>query len=211
MITTYQNLPTHPKIFASLPIPIPFGMASGVVNDVILPATKMVLAKHPEIPVIDLWAPFVGHRELYNQDTGARSGTHVTPNAGLNLIATTTFGVWKQAMSGGGADASVGASADAGAVTEDASADSAATGGATGTSTGGAPGTGGASGGSGPATETGGAGGSTETPPQRGSSGCVYGGGQTSLFFSLLLALGALSRIRSISFSKSSRARSNTR
>jgi hypothetical protein len=211
MITTYQNLPTHPKIFASLPIPIPFGMASGVVNDVVLPATKMVLAKHPEIPVIDLWAPFVGHRELFNQDTGARSGTHVTPTVGLNLIATTTFAVWKQAMSGGGTDASVGASADAQAPPADASAaDSAATGGAPGIATGGAPGSGGASGGSGPA-ETGGAGGSTEPPSQRGSSGCAYGGRQTSVLLSFLLALAALSRIRSISFSKSSRARSNTR
>jgi hypothetical protein len=170
-----------------------------------------VLAKHPEIPVIDLWAPFVGHRELFNQDTGARSGTHVTPTVGLNLIATTTFAVWKQAMSGGGTDASVGASADAQAPPADASAaDSAATGGAPGIATGGAPGSGGASGGSGPA-ETGGAGGSTEPPSQRGSSGCAYGGRQTSVLLSFLLALAALSRIRSISFSKSSRARSNTR
>src|SRR4029453_14411271 len=101
MIETYQKLPSHPKLFASLPIPIPFGMASGVVNDVILPATKMVLAKHPEIPVNDLWTPFVGHRELYNQDTGLRAGTHVTPDAGLHKIADTTYAVWQQVMSGG--------------------------------------------------------------------------------------------------------------
>jgi hypothetical protein len=208
MIATYQMLPTHPKIFASLPIPIPFGMASGVVNDVILPATKMVLARHPEIPVIDLWTPFVGHRELYNQDTGNRAGTHVTPTTGLMLIATTTFGVWKQAMSGGGVDA--GASADA-AVSADASADSASTGGASGGGSGGAPGSGGVSGQAGSAPEeTGGSGGASE-PPARSSSGCVYGAGQTSRLFSLLLVLGALSRIRSISFSKRSRARSNTR
>jgi len=209
MITTYQSLPTHPKIFASLPIPIPFGMASGVVNDVILPATKMVLAKHPEIPVIDLWTPFVGHRELYNQDTGARSGTHVTPTAGLMLIATTTFGVWKQAMTGGTADAGAGPGPDA--APADASADSADTGGATGTPTGGASGSGGATGGAGPAPEdTGGSGGGPVTPPARSTSGCVYGSAQTSLV-SFLLVLGALSRICSISFSKRSRARSNRR
>jgi hypothetical protein len=201
MITTYQNLPTHPKLFASLPIPIPFGMASGVVNDVILPATKMVLAKHPEIPVIDLWAPFVGHRELYNQDTGARAGTHVTPTTGLMLIATTTFGVWKQAMSAAPPDA--GASPDVAAAV-DVSPDSVATGGAGGTSTGGSPGTGGA-----PA-DTGGSGGAVEPPAARTSSGCVYGGAPVSLV-SLFLSLVALSRIRSISFSKRSGARSNTR
>jgi hypothetical protein len=202
MIATYQKLPTHPKIFASLPIPIPFGMASGVVNDVILPATKAVLAKHPEIPVIDLWAPFVGHRELYNQDTGNRAGTHVTPTTGLMLIATTTFGVWKQAMSGGGNDAGAPADADAPA-SPDAGADSAPSG------TGGAPGGGGATGGSSGGATGGASGGDTggsagSEPAAHTSSGCVYGGGRSSRTFSLLLlfALGALSRIRSIAFSK---------
>src|SRR4051794_17696682 len=210
MITTYQKLPTHPKIIASLPIPIPFGMASGVVNDVILPATKMVLAKHPEIPVVDLWAPFVGHRELYNQDTGARAGTHVTPTAGLMLIATTTFAVWKQQMSGGSVDAGATVTADA-AAPADLPADSAATGGAVGTPTGGAPGTGGATGGAGPSVDTGGSGGASEPTAARSSSGCVYGGGQSSLILSVLFALGALSRIKRSISSKVSRAPSNTR
>jgi hypothetical protein len=213
MIMTYQTLPTHPKIFASLPIPIPFGMASGVVNDVILPATKMVLAKHPEIPVIDLWAPFVGHRDLYIQDAGNRAGTHVTPTAGLMLIATTTFAVWKQTMSGATPDAGA---VDAEAASPDAAAGGAPadTGGAPGTGgalgTGGATGAGGATGGAGPSTETGGNSGGA-MPAGRSSSGCSFGGNQMSPF-GLLLVLAALSRsIRIISFLKRSRAPSNTR
>src|SRR4051794_26139106 len=194
MIVTYQMLPTHPKIFASLPIPIPFAMASGVVNDVILPATKMVLARHPEIPVIDLWPPFVGHRELYNQDTGARAGTHVTPTAGLMLIATTTFAVWKQEMSAGASpDAAPPAmTADSGAVADAAGGTGGNSGasGSSGTPISGTP-PGGTGGGAG--TETGGSGGTTTTmPPPRASSGCSYAlGGQSSpsaLALVLLLA-----------------------
>jgi MYXO-CTERM domain-containing protein len=193
MITTYQMLPTHPKIFASLPIPIPFGMASGVVNDVILPATKMVLARHPEIPVIDLWAPFVGHRELYNQDTGDRAGTHVTPTTGLMLIATTTYMVWKLEMTGGG-------STDAAAPTDipDASApaDTAVSiggggsGGSSGTPAGGSGGSGGSV-----ATDAG----SSGTPPARSSSGCSSGGaggGRPVGVLVLTLALATLFRRR---------------
>jgi hypothetical protein len=166
MITTYQMLPSHPKIFASLPIPIPFGMASGVVNDVILPVTKMVLEKHPEIPVIDLWAPFVGHKELYNQDTGNRAGTHVTPDVGLPKIAETVYAVWKQAMTGmGGAG---GGAPDAGATTADTAAPG--TGGA------GDPGTGGSSGTGGAAGATGNTGGSSATGGSNGTGGSTGAG-----------------------------------
>jgi MYXO-CTERM domain-containing protein len=204
MIMTYQALPSHPKLFASLPIPIPFGMASGVVNDVILPATKMVLAKHPEIPVIDLWAPFVGHRELYNQDTGARSGTHVTPDAGLHLIANTVFGVWQQVMGGGG-DASVSTPADAGAPEPDALAQDAAAGGTGGSGgTPGSAGTGGSAGGSsgagagGESGEAGASGGTTgDKPASHASSGCAYGGASSGSALGLLaLMLATLRRRR---------------
>jgi hypothetical protein len=199
MITTYQNLPSHPRLFASLPIPIPFGMASGVVNDVILPATKLVLAKHPEIPVIDLWAPFVGHRELYNQDTGDRAGTHVTPDVGLPKIAETVFAVWQQEMSGAPADAGIATSPDAeAAVPADASMDSAA------------PGSGGASGGDGPGgkpdrasagaggePEPGGSGGSSVDPPAaRPTSGCAYARGRGSWLSVLVGLLWVLARTR---------------
>jgi hypothetical protein len=191
MITTYQMLPTHPKIFASLPIPIPFGMASGVVNDVILPATRMVLARHPEIPVIDLWAPFVGHRELYNQDTGARSGTHVTPTAGLMLIATTTFGVWKQALSGATtADAAVPATTPDAAAPADAAEGTGGSGG----SPGGA-GTGGGTGGS-AVTGAGGSGGTSAPASPPSTSGCSYAGRGSFPLGTVLLGLVLALRCR---------------
>jgi hypothetical protein len=202
MIMTYENLPTHPKLFASLPIPIPFGMASGVVNDVILPATKMVLAKHPEIAVVDLWAPFVGHKELFNQDTGARAGTHVTPDAGLHKIADTVYAVWQQRMNGGTPDDASPELADAGPLPVDAAAEEVATpaGGpadAAGGSGGHAGGAGGGAGESG-SSDPGGTGGSTtDTPTMHASRGCAYGGdGGGGWAWILLLGMATLPRRR---------------
>ena len=180
MITTYQMLPTHPKIIACLPIPIPFAMASGVVNDVILPATKMVLAKHPEITVVDLWAPFVGHKELYIADTGDRAGTHVTPDAGLHLIATTVFAVWKDAISGSGGSSDAGTPPGSG----DASPPDEVGGGTPGTGGSGDGGSGGSatasSGGSGGGANAGGSGGSSATSSTGGTSGSSSGGASGS-------------------------------
>src|SRR5205814_10301712 len=106
-----------------------------------------------------------------------RSGTHVSPTAGLMLIATTTCAVWKQDMSGG-------PTADAGApaATPDAApvdatevtGGSGGSSGGSGTPTGGAPGGGGTGG---AATDTGGSGVTTEPPSSHSSAGCSYGGG----------------------------------
>jgi hypothetical protein len=178
MIKTFQDMPTHPKILACLPIPIPFAMAAGPVNDVILPATKAVLARHPEIPVVDLWAPFVGHKELYLQDTGPKSGTHVTHPAGLQLIADTVYPIFKAALAGGVESPDGGAVAtgtpDAGGPGPGGTGGS----GGAGSGGGGSPGSGGAAAGGGSGNGQGGAGGAGGSSP--GSSGGSPGAGGTA-------------------------------
>lgn len=190
MIAAYQSLPSHPRIFASLPVPIPFGMPMGVVNDVVLPATKMVLAKHPEITVIDLWTPFLNHKELFIQDTGDRAGTHVTKDVGLPKIAEVVFGVWKTALAGG-ADAGVAVDA---AVADDVAppaVDGDGSGGTGGRGTGGSGASGGSggggsggssvagSGGDGGGGGSGGTTGGSSGSGSGGSTGGSHGGGKT--------------------------------
>jgi hypothetical protein len=215
MISTFEALPTHPKMFACLPIPIPFAMASGPVNDVILPATKAVLARHPEITAIDLWTPFLGKKELFQNDTGNRAGTHLTHPEGLMLIASTVYPVFKAAMDGTGttADAAAPGGDDAGQPVGPGSGGSSgagATGGSIGGGTAGisgSSGTGGLNGGStgGSGASTGGQSGSGSGPadasaPTSGATrggkagGCSYGSteGQTSVAMCLMLAMLAI-------------------
>jgi len=208
MIMTFEAMPTHPKIFVCLPVPIPFGMAAGPVNDVILPATKAVVAKHPEITLIDTWAPFLGNKNLFQQDTGDRAGTHLTHPEGLMLLASTVYPVFKATMDGTSSDGGA-APGTGGGGADDAgtSPPTPGTGGNTAPppSTGGASGTGGTSG----STATGGStgGGNPEpadaaaTPPSptpRKSGGCSYSSsGGAGLGMTLfVLAVLALRRRR---------------
>jgi acyl-CoA thioesterase-1 len=80
MVKTYLDLPTRPRVFVSLPIPLPKGTPQPGVIDRILAATRAVAEKY-QLPVIDLYQPFLGHPELF------KDITHVTDSAGLHKIA----------------------------------------------------------------------------------------------------------------------------
>jgi hypothetical protein len=210
MIMTFEAMPTHPKMFACLPIPIPFGMASGPVNDVILPAIKAVVARHPEITMVDTWAPFLGNKNLFQQDTGDRAGSHLTHPEGLMLLASTVYPVFKAAMDGTSNTSNDGGAAPGsggGGGTDDAGTSAPnpgtggttpppSTGGAAGTSTGGTsgspPATGGTTGGGSP--EPADAAATPVSTPPRKSGGCSYGssgncGLGMTLFVLVVLAL----------------------
>lgn len=83
LVKQYLDLPSHPKVYIALPLPFN-GSKNHAIADLLAP-TKAVAAKH-NLPVIDLWTPFIGHSELYND------GTHLTP-AGqqkqAEIVATT--------------------------------------------------------------------------------------------------------------------------
>jgi hypothetical protein len=122
LISRYQKLSSHPKIFISLPIPIIFGQGdvpdNGVTTSSVLPAVRAVAAKY-NLPIIDLYAQFLNHRELFKEE-----GEHVTDDTGLHKIADTVYAALMADADGGSLDAGVAAadaSRDASAVESEAS------------------------------------------------------------------------------------------
>jgi MYXO-CTERM domain-containing protein len=92
LVQRYQNLSSHPKIFISLPIPIPFGQGDvpdeGVTTSSVLPTVRAVAVQY-HLPLIDLYTPFLGHKELFIQPPQTDSeGEHVNAQ-GRALIAST--------------------------------------------------------------------------------------------------------------------------
>jgi MYXO-CTERM domain-containing protein len=89
MVKHYLALPKPPKIFASLPIPIPAGMDGlddGFKTSPAADAIKVVAAKY-NLPVIDLFSAFLGHPEFYRAPPLSDSeGEHVNPT-GMQEIA----------------------------------------------------------------------------------------------------------------------------
>jgi hypothetical protein len=155
LVTTYLNLASKPKVYLSLPVPIPKGAPQGVTTSVILPAVKVIADKYG-LPIIDLYSSFLNHPELYKDDT------HVSNTAGLQTISDLVY-------------AAITAGDDAGAPGADGGgthvSDAAAEGGP-----GGSAGSAGASGG-GTSVATG-AGGSVTTGS--GAGGAVVGAGGAS-------------------------------
>jgi MYXO-CTERM domain-containing protein len=125
LVQRYQNLSSHPKIFISLPIPIPFGQGDvpdeGVTTSSVLPTVRAVAAQY-HLPVIDLYTPFLGHMELFIQPPETDSeGEHVNAQ-GRALIASTVNAALIAALAddaGTGTDAASPAS-DASAASPDA-------------------------------------------------------------------------------------------
>jgi hypothetical protein len=116
LIKRYQALSTHPKVFVSLPIPILNGQGDmpdqGVKTLDVLPTVTAVADKYT-LPVVDLYAPFFHHPELFKQAPDPRNegeGEHVT-DAGLTVIANAVYAAMqKDLMGSGGAGGSAGAS-----------------------------------------------------------------------------------------------------
>jgi len=94
LVQRYQRLASHPIIFVSLPIPIPYGQATpatGVATSSVLPAVRNVANKY-HLPIVDLYTPFLGHRELFKQLPDAEGeGEHVTDGPGLHAIADAVY------------------------------------------------------------------------------------------------------------------------
>jgi hypothetical protein len=115
LVQRYQKIASHPKIFASLPIPIPFGMDgpdNGTATSPVAAAVKAVASKY-DLPVVDLFAAFLNHKELFRQPPAVDSeGEHLN-EAGFQLVAQVVHAAMM-------AEADAGASQDAGAGPNDA-------------------------------------------------------------------------------------------
>jgi MYXO-CTERM domain-containing protein len=102
LVQRYMKLSSHPKIYASLPIPILFGQGdvpdNGVTTSSVLPAVRAVAAKY-NLPVIDLYTPFLNHRELFKEE-----GEHVTDDTGLHTIAQAVYDALVGVHDGGVSD-----------------------------------------------------------------------------------------------------------
>jgi MYXO-CTERM domain-containing protein len=114
LIKRYQALSSHPKIFISYPIPILNGLGDvpdqGVTTSSVKPVIDAIAKKY-NLTIIDLYTPFLNHKDLFKQPPDAEGeGEHVT-NAGLTIIANTVYAVMKQQ-----------ATVDDGGVASDASA-----------------------------------------------------------------------------------------
>jgi hypothetical protein len=118
LVKRYQALSSHPKIFVSLPIPILNGQGDvpdqGVKTSDVLPAVNAIAAKY-QLPIVDMYAPFLNHMELFKQPPGAEGeGEHVAP-AGITVMANVVYAAIKKdpAQSAGGS-AGMGGSAGSG-------------------------------------------------------------------------------------------------
>jgi acyl-CoA thioesterase-1 len=110
LVKTYLDLPGKPKVFVSLPIPFPMGTAKVGLVDTILAATQTIASKY-QLPIIDLYHPFLGHPELY------KDITHIADGPGQRKIAE----VVQAALSAPAPDAGA-AATDAEAIPADAGA-----------------------------------------------------------------------------------------
>jgi MYXO-CTERM domain-containing protein len=217
LVQRYMSLSTHPKVFASLPVPILFGQDgpdNGVLTSSVVTVIKAVAAKY-NLPIVDLYAPFFNHRELYKQPPDLEGeGEHVT-DVGLSIIADKVYAAMIADIADAGAeggptqaDASLDASAaDAGAgsggttgiagAAGAAGDPSAGAGGLAGSASTGSSATGSGTGGATGAATTGGQGGSAPNMAAPSSGGCsCRSSARTTPWSAALGALGGLAILR---------------
>jgi len=68
MITIFQSLPSHPKIYICREVPVfqdRWGIKADIVNKELDPM-KIKLARKKKIPIIDLYTPLKNHSELFS-------------------------------------------------------------------------------------------------------------------------------------------------
>ncbi len=75
LLTAYQELPSAPAVLVALPLPFPYGTGEGHMTDIVLPVTQELAAART-LPVIDLWAPFLGLRDEFED------ADHLSPSPG---------------------------------------------------------------------------------------------------------------------------------
>ena len=84
---TFLNLVSHPKVFLCLPCPAdnaPWGISDTINRKEVIPMVRRVAAKK-KLPVIDLYTPMNGRKELYQAD-------NVHPNAdGARVLAEEVY------------------------------------------------------------------------------------------------------------------------
>ena len=87
MIDVFANLPSHPRIFVSLPVPayaLQFDISPDVIKNEVIPIIKQV-AKEKAVMTVDLYTALSGRPELFSDQ--------IHPNlAGYALIAKTLHG-----------------------------------------------------------------------------------------------------------------------
>jgi len=180
LVQRYMALSTHPRIFVSLPVPILFGTDgpdNGVLTSSVVTVIQAVAAKY-NLPIVDLYAPFFNHRELYKQPPDPEGeGEHVT-DVGLGIIADKVYAAMLADAADAGAEGgSPQADASSGAPDAGAAGAGAGSGGTTGIA--GAAGAGG-----GPSAGAGGLAGSASTGSSAtgsgvgGATGAATTGGQ---------------------------------
>lgn len=67
LITAFDTLPTHPKIYLVLPVPafeVQWGINDKVIKNEVIPMTRAVASRHG-LDVIDLYTPFLGKGTLF--------------------------------------------------------------------------------------------------------------------------------------------------
>ena len=93
LVKRYLALPTHPKIYCSLPIPILFGQDgpdNGYKTSPASEAIKAVAAKY-KLPTIDLFSAFLGHREFYREAPLKDDEGEHTNDPGMQAIAQLVY------------------------------------------------------------------------------------------------------------------------
>jgi hypothetical protein len=209
LVQRYMSLANHPKIFVSLPIPIPNGNGTapenGVTTESVLPAIRAVAGKY-NLPIVDLYNTFLDHKELF----APGDGEHLTQAEGFpKLAATVHAAMMASASSGAGTGPDAGGAATGGGANGGSAnggvsggggsagggGSSGATDGGVGGAAGGTLGTGAGAGGT--ATSAGGVGGSARKPGDASSSGCsLAAGDQRRLSGGLVLLSLMLARAR---------------
>jgi hypothetical protein len=116
LVKRYQALSSHPKIFVSLPIPILNGQGDvpdgGVKTSDVLPVVMAVADKY-QLPLVDLYHPFLNHMELFKQPPDPKDegeGEHVN-DAGIGTIASAVFTAMQLERNGSGGAAGMGGAA----------------------------------------------------------------------------------------------------
>lgn len=183
LVKRYVNLPNHPKIYCSTPIPILFGEDgpdNGFKTSPAADAVKMVAAKY-NLPIIDLFNGFLGHKEYFRSGKDKDpEGEHLN-DAGIKKLAEMVAAALKSETAVPDGGTAPGGDAGAGGSVGRPAVDGGSVGGSIGT--GGSSGSGGAGpGATGGESVSGGATGSGGYPVSgsggNGSGGAVGSGGQ---------------------------------
>jgi hypothetical protein len=93
IVKRYMALPSHPKIYCSLPIPILWGQDgpdNGYKTSPAADAIKAVATKY-NLPIVDLYSAFLGHKEYYREAPLKDDEGEHTNDAGMQRTAQLVY------------------------------------------------------------------------------------------------------------------------